>query len=71
MDNLKTHNHTGTDSPKLLAQDSLENCPQTAVTSITGTADGTYSANEQTLINDLKTAVNDLILKLQNVGILK
>ena len=33
-----------------------------AITDETGTADGTYSANEQTMLNNLKTKVNSLIL---------
>ncbi len=67
----RNHTHNGTDAPKLVLSEAVENAPQTAVTAVSGTADSTYSGNEQTLINDLKTAVNDLILKLQNVGILK
>lgn len=43
---------------------------QGAVTAVAGTAGGTYTGTEQTMINDLKTAVNDLITKLQNHGII-
>lgn len=71
MENFKDHKHTGTDSHKLYAGEALENAPQEAIAQVSGTADSTYSSNEQTMINDLKTAVNDLIDKLQNVGILK
>ncbi len=71
MENLKAHKHTGTDSEQLYAGEALLNCPQEAIAQVSGTADGTYSANEQTLINDLKTTVNDLLTKLQNVGIIK
>ncbi len=71
METLKDHTHNGTDSPKLRFNEAIENGQQTAVSTVAGTADGTYSGNEQTMINDLKTAVNDLILKLQNVGILQ
>lgn len=68
---METHEHNGTDAPKLRAWDSLENTPQASVSQVTGTADGTYSANEQTMINDLKASVNDLITKLQNIGLIK
>lgn len=71
MDNLKLHSHNGTDAQKLIFSDSIESAPQEAVSVITGTADGTYSANEQTMLNDLKAGVNDLITKLQTLGILK
>jgi len=71
MDNLKPHSHNGTDSQKLVFKDAIENAPQEAVTEITGTADGTYSTNEQNMLNDLKDTVNDLIDKLQTLGILK
>jgi hypothetical protein len=39
-----------------------------AVVDVTGTADGTYSANEQTLINDLKAAVNLILAALRSNG---
>lgn len=70
MENLKDHKHNGTDSPKLVIQECFENVPQEAIDQITGTADSTYSSNEQTLINDLKTTVNDLLTKLANIGII-
>lgn len=71
MDNLKPHVHNGTDSPKLYAGEAFINTPQEAITVISGTADGTYSANEQTMLNDIKSTVNDLLTKLQNIGIIK
>ncbi len=71
MDNLKAHSHNGTDSQKLYLGDAVLNAPQAAVTVISGTASGTYGATEQAMINNTKTAVNDLISKLQTLGILK
>lgn len=68
---VENHTHNGTDSPKLPFQDAIENAPQEAVTAITGTADATYSANEQTMLNDIKASLNDLIDKLQTLGIIK
>jgi len=67
----KNHTHNGTDAPKLVLSEAIENAPQEAIEQITGTADATYSANEQTLINDLKDTVNDLLTKLANVGIIR
>lgn len=68
---LQNHLHNGTDAPKLQFSDAIENAPQEAVTTVSGTADATYSSNEQTMLNDLTTAVNDLITKLQTIGIIK
>lgn len=70
MEPIKPHIHNGTDSPKLPAE-SIEYLPLEAVEEVTGTADGTYSANEQTIINDTTASLNDLIQKLQSAGILK
>jgi len=70
MEPIKPHTHNGTDSPKLPAE-SIEYLPLAAVTEITDTADGTYSANEQAMLNNLKASLNDLIDKLQSAGILK
>lgn len=39
-----------------------------AVTDVSGTADATYSANEQTLITDLVTALNALLAELRDAG---
>jgi hypothetical protein len=39
-----------------------------AVSAVTGTAGGSYTSTEQTMINDLKTAVNDLINRLKSSG---
>lgn len=70
MEPIKPHTHNGTDAPKIPAE-SIEYLPLAAVTEITDTADGTYSANEQTMLNNLKASLNDLIDKLQSAGILK
>jgi hypothetical protein len=71
MEKIPNHLHNGTDAPKLVFSQAIENAPQEEVTAITGTADSTYSSNEQTMLNDLKTTINDLLTKLQNVGIIK
>jgi hypothetical protein len=71
MKTILQHSHNDVDSQKLYAGDSLQNAPQESVSEITGTADATYSANEQTMLNDIKASLNDLIDKLQTLGILK
>jgi hypothetical protein len=67
----KTHYHNGTDSPKLVFQDAIENGQQPAVSPVANTAGATYTATEQGMINATKNSLNDLITKLQNIGILK
>ncbi len=71
MDKIPNHLHNGTDAPKLVFSEAIESAPQASIAQVSGTADGTYSTNEQTLINDLKTTVNDLLTKLANIGIIK
>lgn len=68
---VENHNHTGGDAPKLFAGDSLENAPQADFGQATGTADSTYSSNEQTMLNDLVTKVNAIRTVLQNLGLIK
>ncbi len=72
MDTIKPHNHDGTSLDKLYAGDSLRNAPQEALTTGTvSTAGATYTATEQAMINNLKTRVAELELKLQTLGLLK
>ena len=68
---MENHTHNGTDAPKLRASEAIEGAPQAAVTEISDTADATYSANEQTMLNNIKASLNDLIDKLQTLGLLK
>jgi acyl-CoA reductase-like NAD-dependent aldehyde dehydrogenase len=71
METLKPHVHNGSDSQKLVFKDAIENAPQSAVTPVSGTAGATYTATERAIINDTTTALNDLITKLQALGILE
>lgn len=68
---VERHTHNGVDSEKLEAKDSLNNAPQQTVAQITGTAGGTYTSTEQVIINNLKSSLNDLIQKLETIGLLK
>lgn len=43
---------------------------QAAITSVTGTANGTYDTTEQNMINDLRDAVNNIINRLRNHGLI-
>jgi len=69
MESVIDHKHNGTDSRKLKAKECLENTPQAAVSQVTGSAGATYGATEQSMINQNKTAINDLITKLQAIGL--
>lgn len=71
MPPLKPHRHNGVDSPKLAFADTIERAPQAAVDQVAGTAGGTYTSSEQTIINNTVTSLNDLITKLQDLGILE
>lgn len=72
MDTIKPHFHNDTDSPKLFGGDALSGAPQEALTTGTvSTAGATYTATEQAMINNLKTRVAELELKLQTLGLLK
>jgi hypothetical protein len=72
MDTIKPHLHNDTDSPKLFGGDALVGAPQEALTTGTSsTAGATYTATEQGMINNLKTRVAELELKLQTLGLLK
>lgn len=72
MDKIIPHKHNGIDTPKLFAGDSLVSAPQQALTTGTSsTAGATYTATEQAMINNLKTRVAELELKLQTLGLLK
>lgn len=69
---VERHEHTGTDSPKLYAGKALVGAPQDQLTASTGTtAGGTYTSNEQDIINNLIVRVDELELKLQTLGLLK
>lgn len=69
MESVIDHKHNGLDSRKLKAKECLDSVPQAVVTPVSGTAGATYGATEQSMINDNKTAINDLILKLQAIGL--
>lgn len=72
MENLKQHLHNGTDSQKLYLGDAVLNAPQEPLTTgTTSTAGATYTATEQSMINNLKTRVAELETVLQNLGLLK
>ncbi len=70
MPPLTPHRHNGSDSPKLYFGESIQRAPQEAVTAVSGTAGGTYGSAEQLILNDTATSLNDLITKLQNLGII-
>lgn len=71
MNPLLPHNHNDVDSPKLSIQESFINVPISTVTPVSGTAGGLYTGTEQALINSTKTKLNELITKLETLGLLR
>lgn len=72
MDKITPHAHDGNSLDKLFAGDSLQGAPQEALTADSGlTAGATYTATEQTMINNLQTRIAELEAKLQVLGLLK
>ena len=70
MNPILPHRHNDVDSPKLSLQECIVNAPQAAVTPVSGSAGATYTGTEQALINSTKTQLNELIVKLQTLGLL-
>lgn len=70
LSNFKTphHTHNDLDSPRIDGKN-LVGAPQPAILPVTGTAGGTYSATEQTLINEHTTAITTIreVLKKLNL----
>ena len=63
------HLHNGTDSPKINIKEAVEFAPQTAVTGTSKTAGGTYTSNEQVMLNEIKATQADIITKLKALGL--
>lgn len=61
---VEPHTHNDSDAPAI-PYENIVIIPESAVALVTGTADATYSSNEQTMLNDLKTAVNAINAALQ------
>lgn len=64
------HDHKGIDSVQLDGR-SFINAPFPAITDISGTASGTYSANEQTIINDERDAINFILQTLRDLKLIR
>lgn len=69
MEKVIPHTHNRTDSPPVAFED-IEMLPEEAIDDVSGTADGTYSANEQTLINAQTVAINEILTALRNKKII-
>lgn len=67
---VEPHTHNDSDAPGI-PYENLVILPESEVSLVTGTADATYSSNEQTMLNDLKTAVNAINAALQAKRILQ
>lgn len=70
MESVIDHKHNGTDSRKLKVKECFDGVPQAAVSQVSGTAGASYTATEQEMINANKTAINDLIVRLQAIGLI-
>ena len=68
---IERHYHNSLDSNKLKIKECMENCPQNAVTPITGIPGATYTVTEQAMLVEIKNQFNDLVAKLQTEGLLK
>lgn len=67
---ISSHVH-GVNSPKVWGK-YLRDAPQTAMTTADGSsADATYSANEQSLINNHTTRINEIETILTNLNLIQ
>lgn len=65
------HSHNDTDSQKLVFREAIEGVPFDALTPGTSsTAGGTYTATEQAMINNMKTRIEELESRLEQLGLL-
>lgn len=72
MQPISPHTHNDVDSPKLFANDAIVGAPANALTSASvSSAGATYTATEQGLINNTKTRLNELVARLQALGLIK
>jgi hypothetical protein len=65
------HRHNGIDSERVDIRDLFKHKKDSLTTADTNTADGTYGATEQNIINNLQTRLNELEAILQKFGIIK
>jgi hypothetical protein len=56
--------------PKVWDEDQSMMVHGAAIADVTGTPDATYSANEQTLLTDLKTALNSVLAVLRSANLI-
>jgi hypothetical protein len=55
--------------PNQMDEDTSAQTFGAAIAPVSGTADGTYSANEQQMLTDLQTAVNAIVAVLKQAGL--
>lgn len=71
---LPYHVHNGTDAPKISGGD-LNNAPQSAMTTASATAFSTggvavLSASDATILNNMRTRINELETKLRDLQVI-
>lgn len=67
---VKPHRHNGSDSNQLNMSEAISGLPLATISTIGGSASGTYDAATQTLINTLVSTVNQLTARLRSAGII-
>lgn len=73
--NTQNHEHNGIDSKRINGRN-IFNAPQTAMTTASATAlstggAATLSTSDQTIIDNMRTRINELETKLQALGLLR
>ena len=71
---VEPHVHNGVDTPQIIGSD-LINAPQTALTTANATALSTgggaiLSTSDATVINNMRTRINELETKLRALGLI-
>lgn len=67
--NYFRHTHNGTDSP-LLETSAIANALNAPQSALTAADNGALSSSDATIIANMRTRINELELRLQNMGLL-
>lgn len=67
---IKNHEHQGT-SAKRVQGKNLIKAPQAAISNVSVSAGATYTATEQSILNDHGAKINLIITALENLGLIQ
>lgn len=67
---IERHTHNGTDTP-LIPGSSIQGAPQEALTVVNEDTINTGDPTSDTVIENMRTRINELETKLQTLGIIK